>query len=187
MFRWTDPWAGFMGGMQYSVIVSFVWLVVGLIPGLLIAGLCRWRGWHRFRTIAVLSPSIWCFCWFAIALVIHPETAAYRFKQFNDVDFPASAREIRTNFFGSRFDGQDDAFLFRCTPADTEKLIADLKLDPADPSQQYPHRPTPEWPAFSTWTELPLYYGERGNSGVRRYFLLTNASRDQVYLIVHGH
>ena len=187
VFRWTDSWAGFMDGVASSGGLIIIWLFVGLIPGLLIAGLYRWSGWYRFRTVAVLSPSIWTFCWIAAGLVIHPETAAYRFKRINDLDFPASARDIRTSFFGPGFAGQYDAFLFYCTPADTEKLIADLKLEPADPSQRRPHLPDPEWPTFSTWTDGPLYFGETRISDARRYFLLTNASRDQVYLIVHGH
>lgn len=187
MIRWTNPWAGFVSALAQSGIYGIFWLVVGLIPGLLIAGLYRWRGWRRFRTIAVLLPGIGMFCYMLSWLITNPPTASHRFKRFTGVDFPSSAREVRTNFTGGGVADYDDAYLFHCAPADTEKLIADLKMEPADSMLQLRPPPAPGWPNPSTWGESPGYYGERHRFGASWYYLLfTNASRDAVYLFVCG-
>ena len=185
MIRWTNPWAGFVSAWGQSGIYGIVWLGVGLVPGLLIAGISRQGGWWgRSRTIAVLLPGIGMFCYMLSSLIMNPPTASHRFKRFTGVDFPSSAREVRTNFTGGGIADYSDAYLFHCAPADTEKLIADLKMEPADSYTSYPYLPAPGWPEPSAWTESPLYYGEGKGPGEWYYFLLTNASRDEVYLFV---
>lgn len=187
MIRWTNPWAGFVSALAQSGIYGIFWLVVGLIPGLLIAGIYRQRKWGRFRTIAVVSPSIGVFCYMLSSLITNPPTASHRFKRFTGVDFPSSAREVRTNFTGGGIADYDDAYLFHCAPADTEKLMADLKMEPADSMLQLRPPPAPGWPNPSTWGEIPGYYGERHWFGSSWYYLLfTNESRDAVYLFVCG-
>jgi hypothetical protein len=183
-FRWTDPLEGIASGAMQAVLAGIAWLFFGLAPGLLIHGIYRWRGWQRFRTVAIASPGIAALALAIIGLVFSPTTPATRLKRFTGADLPSSAHDIRTHFSGGGFADYSDTYFFRCSSTDTNKLIQALHLGLAEPhDKEMFHRISPDWPDPSTWLGSSIYRGGRDN-GAWFYYLLTDSSREQVYLLI---
>jgi hypothetical protein len=184
--RWTDWKDGFLNGVLHLPIMGATWVVLGLLPGLVILGLFRLFGWRRFRGIAILSPVIVAVGLAFVELVVSPTTPASRLKRFTGVELPASAREIRTKFEGGGLTDYCDWFFFQCTAADTEKLIADLKLTtlPLESAPSF-HRLPSGWPYAATMRDWSFYSGEK-ESPLRYITLATDASRERVFLEVLG-
>jgi hypothetical protein len=184
-FRWTDPLEGITSGVFHVFFTGIAWLLYGLVPGLLIYGLYRWRGWQRFRTVAIVFPGIAALVVAIVGLIASPTTPAKRLKQFTGADLPASTRDLRTHFTGGGVADFGDTYYFRCSPNDTDALIRALSLTPTDSHDQhfFSKRPFPAWPDPSTWTGSTLYRGGRDEGGWF-YYLHTDAPREQVYLLV---
>jgi hypothetical protein len=183
-FRWTDPLEGIASGAFQVVFTGFAWLFYGLVPGLLIYGLYRWRAWQRFRTVAIVSPGIVAAVLAIGGLVFSPTTPATRLKRFTGAELPSSAHDLRTHFTGGGITDYGDTYFFRCTPADTDKLIQALHLSPAEPDDaRMFQRISPDWPDPSAWRESRIYRGGRDEAGWF-YYLLTDSSREQVYLLI---
>ncbi len=180
--RWTNPVDGFLNGLFHVMFTGPAWLVMGLIPGLLIHGLYRWRGWKRFRSVAIIFPGLVCFIMGLADLITSPPTAAGRLRSTGGADLPSSARDILTRFTGGGLTDYTDIYYFRCSPADTGQLIQALQLELVEEKArvgQFPRVP-PGWPDPSTWhgsTAYERWIEERGRS----YILLTDSSREQVY------
>ncbi len=184
--RWTNPVDGFLNGLFHVMFTGPAWLFMGLIPGLLIQGLYRWRGWKRFRTMAIISPGLVYFVIGLSGLITSPPTAAGRLKKTGGVELPSTARDILTRFTGGGLTDYSDIYYFHCSPADTAQLIQALQLEPLELAEekeragQSPGPIPPGWPDPSTWHESTTYkrwIEERGRS----YTLLTDSSREQVY------
>lgn len=129
-FRWTDTREGIICGLVFVPIMGIIWLLMGLLPGLLIYGLFRWRKWERFRTAVVAAPGMLALATTVAELFVSPPTAPVRFKRFMGVDLPASASEIEAEFSGGGFGGYYDTYTFRCRAEDTDWLIQVLGLEP---------------------------------------------------------
>jgi hypothetical protein len=184
-FRWTNPLEGILSGIVQVLVTGIAWLFYGLLPGLLMYGLYRWRGWSRFRTVAIIAPGI-VACSFVLAgLILSPTTPARRLKRFTGADLPASARDLRTCFTGGGLADYGDTYYFRCSATDTNKLIEALHLSPEsiNGNTRMFHRNSPGWPDPSTWQGGSIYQGGSEETGWF-YYLLTDSSREQVYLFV---
>lgn len=184
-FRWSDPLQGIINGAFHTIFTGIAWLIYGLLPGLLIYGLYRWRHWQRFRSVAIVFPGIAALVAAIAGLILSPTTPARRLKQFTGADFPASARDLRTHFTGGGVADFGDTYYFRCSPADTDALIRTLGLKPTDRYDQhfFSERPFPSWPDPSTWAGSMLYRGGKDDGGWS-YYLRTDAAREQVYLLI---
>ena len=184
-FRWTNPLEGIMSGLFHVFFTGIAWLFYGLVPGLMIYGLYRWRGWRRFRTIAIIFPGIAALVVTMVGLFISPNTPAKRLKEFTGADLPASTQDLRTHFTGGGFADYGDTYYFRCNPTDTDALILALGLTPTGSYDQhfFSRRPFSSWPDPSTWEGSTLYRGGRAEGGWF-YYLRTDAAREQVFLLV---
>jgi hypothetical protein len=186
--RWTDTLEGIVSGLFHTLFTGLLWILFGLLPGLLIYGLYQWRGWQRFRTLAILSPAIAIVVLMIANLITSPPTPAHRFKRFTGAELPASAREIRTHFHGGGMTDYTDVYSFRCSAADTDALIQALHLSPVATeveSSALSLFPTfPSWPDPSTWPGSTYYRGESDEDGQWFYALQTDAAREQIYLMI---
>lgn len=184
-FRWTDPLEGIASGIFHVFFTGIAWVIYGLVPGLVTYGLYRWRGWQRFRTIAIIFPGIAVLVATVVGLFIWPTTPARRLKQFTGADLPSSVHDLRTHFAGGGVADFSDTYYFRCTPVDTDAVIRALNLQPTDRYDQqfFSERPYPSWPDPSTWSGSTLYRGGRDETGWY-YYLRTDVAREQVYLLV---
>jgi hypothetical protein len=189
--RWTDTLDGIRNGLVQTIVTGLFWMVFGLLPGLLIYSLFQWRGWQRFRTIAILSPAIVIAVLVMVNLITSPPTPAHRLKSFTGAELPASAREIRTYFSGGGLRDYTDIYSFRCTAAETDALIRALYVSPVETEVEFSalHLPPsfPSWPDRSTWSGGTYYHGESHLHGGRwSYTLQTDAAREQIYLWIHS-
>ena len=183
--RRTNPVDGFLNGLFHLMFTGPAWLVMGLIPGLLIQGLYRWRGWKRFRSVAIISPAIVYFVMGLSSLITSPPTAAGRLKKTGGVELPSTARDILTQFTGGGLTDYGDIYCFRCSPADTAQLIQALQLSlvaPANEGRQ-------PWPIPSSWPDPSALRGRLVYERFREdekwiYTLITDSSREQVFLFV---
>ena len=181
-FRWTDPLHGIANGVFHMSIIGVVWLLEGLLPGLLIYGLYRWRGWQRFRSLVIVSPSLVLCASVITGLIFSPTTPASRLKRFTGIDLPASAHDIRTDFTGGGICDYGDTYYFRCDPKETDALVEALRLHFVEPrSSEAFGRISPEWPDLSEWSDRSAYAGETAD-GVWFYYFVTDAAREQVWL-----
>jgi hypothetical protein len=187
--RWTDTLDGIINGLVQTIVTGLFWMVFGLLPGLLIYSLFQWRGWQRFRTIAILSPAIAIAVLVMANLITSPPTPAHRLKNSTGAELPASAREIRTYFSGGGLHDYTDIYYFRCSAADTDALIRALNLSPIEteveslflqigPSFQ-------SWPDPSTWSGSTQYRGH-SDDDQWSYALQTDAAREQIYLWIYS-
>lgn len=184
-FRWTNPVDGFLNGLFHVMITGPAWLVMGLIPGLLIQGLYRWRGWKRFRAMAIISPGLVYFVIGLTGLITSPPTAAGRLKKTGGAELPSTARDILTQFTGGGLTDYGDIYCFRCSPADTDKLIQALRLSLVSP-ESGGRQPSPipsSWPDFST-LQGRLVYERFREEEKWIYTLITDSSRELVFLFV---
>lgn len=184
-FRWSDPLEGITNGVFHVFFTGIAWLVHGLIPGLLVYGLYRWRRWQRFRNVLIALPGIAALVIVIADLVLNPPTPSGRLKRFTGADLPSSARDLRTNFTGGGIADFGDTYYFRCTQAETDALISALGLTPIGDVEQhgFHKRQFPSWPDLSTWEGGTAYGGGRAD-GVWSYYLCTDATREQVYLFI---
>lgn len=181
--RWSDPLEGNLNGLVHSILLGPGWFIIILPLSLVIYGVFRWRRWERNRSLAVLAPSLACFLATLAGLIVDPPTAPHRFYRFTEVNLPASVRDIRTHFTGGGLADYGDTYYFRCSAEDTDRLIAALGLRLADEYDQdwFATRPIPSWPDPSAWTGRLVYRGGRNHWF---YYLVTDASREQVYLFI---
>jgi hypothetical protein len=181
-FRWSDLMEGLFNGVFNSIFIGIAWLFYGLVPGLLVAGLYRWRGWRRFRTVAITAPGIAALTLTIAGLIFDPPTPAGRLKRFTGADIPSSARDLRAHFSGGGLADFGDFYYFRCTPEDTDVLIRALGLIPVE-SPWFEKPPFPAWPDPATWAGSTLYGGGRDENRWF-YYMRTDATREQVYLFI---
>jgi len=183
-FRWSDPLDGMANGLIEVIFTGFVWLFFGLVPGLLMDGLYRWRGWQRFRSLAITALGIAALTLTIAGLIFDPTTPAGRLKHFTSADIPTSARDLRAHFSGGGLADYGDFYYFRCEPTDTEALISALHLKLDDSSSGWFEKPPfPGWPNPADWAGSTLYIGGRDNFSWF-YYLRTDATRQQVYLFI---
>ncbi len=184
-FRWSNPLEGIVSGVIHVLFTGIVWLFFGLVPGLIIYGLYRWRRWQRGRTVAIVFPGIVALILAVVGLIVSPTTPAARLKRSTGAELPSSARDLRAHFTGGGFADYWDTYYFRCSSADTDTLIRALSLTQAGSFDQLQPstRPSLSWPDPSTWAGGTLYRGGKGD-GLWFYTLRTDATREQVYLIV---
>lgn len=186
--RCSDLVDGIVSGLCFLPVSSIGWILDALLPGLLIYALYRWRRWKRFQAVAILSPALATLAFIIAGFIFDPPTPAHRLKKFTGADLPLSAHDLRTHFSGGGLADFEDTYFFRCSPADTEKLIKALDLSPASmelPPPTLLKAPFPSWPDPGTWSGSTLYQGWR-DEGAWSYDLRTDPSREQVYLQVSG-
>lgn len=183
-FRWSDPIEGIASGLFHVFFTGIAWLFSGLVPGLVVASLYRWRGWRRFRTVAITATGIAALALTIAGLIFDPTTPAGRLKDFAGAELPSSARDLHTHFSGGGIADYSDYYYFRCEAADTEALIRalHLKIDESS-SGWFEKSPFPGWPNPTDWVGSTLYAGDRDNHSWF-YYLRTDATREQVYLFI---
>jgi hypothetical protein len=181
--RWSNPIDGAINGIFQTIVTGFAWLLYVLPLTLFIHLLFRRRRWERYRMLALLAPAIACVLLVLVGFVISPPTASHRFHQFTGVRLPSSAREVRAHFTGGGLADFGDTYYFRCSASETDRLISTLGLKPADQYDQnwIASAPFKGWPDPSIWKGRTVYRGHRDDWS---YYLATDASRQQVYLLV---
>jgi len=185
MFRWSDPFSGFMNGVIHAWVMGILWCLFLLPWGLLVLGLYRWRKWRRYAAFWILAPSLSMFVWTAGSLVFEPPTASTRFERFVEAKFPENAEELHVFFSGGGLADYGDAYFFKTTPEEVDRLIRemDLSLQSHSEPEGFPVVEIAECPSFSLWAGPQHYKGGSHESGWF-YDLVVDASRTQVYLRV---
>lgn len=181
--RWSNPFEGALNGVLQTVFTGFAWLFFILPLSLGIYGLYRWRRWERHRIIAILAPSLACHLLVLAGFVFDPPTPSHRLHRFTGAQLPSTGHNFRTHFTGGGLADVLDTYYFRCSAAETDRLISELGLKIADQYDQdkFATAPFPDWPQPSDWVGKRVYRGGREHWF---YYLATDAAREQVYLLV---
>lgn len=169
---------GLMNGLFFGGVL---WVFVGVPVGLVVLGVYRWQGWHRFLNIMILTPSLCVLAFTTYGLIAHPTTAESRLRKLTGLEFPTSTKDLRSEYFGGGFCDSTDVFFFRCTREDAQKFIQTLKLKRLSPEEQdfYHGAASPDWPDEFRYT------GDSENQ-FSLYYLQTDSTGTQVLFTVHG-
>lgn len=184
-FRWTEPIDGMLNGVGHIFVTGLLWVPFGLLPALVLHGIFRWRGWERFYAFAIIAPAIAALAYIIVGLIVAPTTPARWLKAVTGADLPASARDIKAHFSGGGLADPYCIYFFRCSPAETSRLIEalNLKSDQCNDQSPFTNAPFASWPDPSTWKGSTRYCGGK-NQGAWVYELLKDASGEQVYLLI---
>ena len=188
-FRWTDHWDGFLSGLIQGGILGIPWCLIYVLPwSLIIFGLYRWRRWQRFRTQWILAPSILIVAVMIGLLVVDPPNPTKRFARFTKTTLPLNAQGLHFHFTGGGFADYGDTYYFQTTPSEVERLIDDLGLAEDD---VYGHegisytiiKQLEGCPDFSSWKGAKQFKGWDEEQHWF-YYLITDSTRTQVYMMV---
>jgi len=188
IFRYTNPFHGFLNGLFHVFVFGLVWIVYLLPWSLLIYALYRWRKWSRFRIHWVLAPAILWTLLSIASLIIDPPTAKRRFLTFAGTNLPTNNQDLHRDFTGGGLTDYSDTWYFRTTPDEVDRLILEMKLEPdkqyGDKEISYtPIRPLTGWPDLNAWEGAVQYQRCDEKSGWF-YYLITDATRTQVYILI---
>ena len=186
--RWSDHAKGFQNGLNHILLTGIVWCMVFLPWSLLIVALYRWRQWQRFRTPWVLAPAVLMFLVAIGGLVFQPQTPSERFQRFAVTEFPTNAHNIRCHFSGGGIADYTDTYYFETTPEEVDRIIRELDLeeDILYGREGLTHTavsPLPNCPDFKTWVGAKQYRANDDDSDWF-YYLITDASRTKVYMMI---
>ncbi len=184
-FRWTEVLHGLFNGIVLSFMFAFSWVLVFLPWCLVVYYVFRWRQWKRYRTHFALAPSVLLLCVTIGSLLIQPPTPQRRLRDLAGAELPPGATGLRYFFSGGGLADYSDTYSFSCSPSDTERLIAEMKLERSDSYQggesYLPFRTLPGAPDYRGWQGAALYQRHDDDSGWF-YYLLTSSDRTMVYI-----
>jgi hypothetical protein len=182
-FRWTNHLDGFMSGLLHGIIFSIPWCVLFLPWCALIYGMYHWKKRTRFRGAWIIGPSLLVFALQSSSLVFDPPTAQRRFRSFAESELPKDAADLHYRFTGGGLADYGDTYYFRCTPAEVDRLISEMRLE-WDEHYQGPDllssmEKLPGCPDPAAWTGAMRF--ERSEE-LWFYSLLTNKEKTEVYI-----
>lgn len=184
-FRWTNQWAGLVNGLFQCIYFGFAWCFY-LVPwSVLIFSLYQWRKWKRFRTHWLVAPSAALFVFAMVGLLVEPPTAANRFRSMAKIELPSTASDLHYSLSGGGLADYSDEYYFKCRPQDVQKLIEGMELS-LDASYKGPGSYTiinglPGCPDPESWAGSVQY---RRDEKLWFYYLLTNQSKNEVYIYI---
>jgi hypothetical protein len=169
----TDSWEGIkceLAHLPRMPIGLLLWL------GLRLFGLQKYRTW------AVLAP----FGYLLLLPVFDIPTASNRQQHFTLRALPKSASDMQTHFSGSSTDDYSLIYYFKCTAAETDEFIRDLKLEPntEKTADDFTAPPFPAWPNQQGWPQ-PSVFTRIVPEGRWTYCLKTDQAHEQVYFSIH--
>tara|TARA_R110002049_G_scaffold65450_1_gene171902 strand:- start:9 stop:686 length:678 start_codon:yes stop_codon:yes gene_type:complete len=188
-FRWTNHWEGFLSGLIQGVMLAVPWCLIYVLPwSLIIFGIYRWRRFERFRTQWILAPSLLMVFVIVGLLIFDPPTPANRFESFARTALPADVRDLHYRFTGGGFADYGDTYYFGTSPSEVERLVRDMGLEQneAYSSGSMSHSgfpPLPGCPDYNTWEGATQFEGWDDRQHWF-YYLITDSTRTQVYVIV---
>lgn len=186
--RWSDHVHGFMNGVVHILFFGIAWCFYLLPWSLVVFALYRWRKWERFRTQWILAPALLVLLATIGGLLFQPPTPSRRFKNFAKTELPANAQNLHCHFTGGGVADYGDTYYFETTPQEVERIIAEMRLDEDEfyGREGLTHTtvsPLVGCPDFSTWEGARQYRGWDDNQHWF-YYLITDASRTKVYMMI---
>jgi len=186
--RWSDPVQGLVNGLFHIPIFGIAWCVQLFPWSLVIFALYRWRKWKRFRTQWVLAPAMLVLIATIGNLLFHPPTPSVRFKEFTKTELPTNAQNLHCHFTGGGIVDYSDTYYFETTPDEVDRIVAALRLseDEFFGREGLTHTSVSALagcPDFSTWDGAKQYKGWDDEQHWF-YYLITDASRTKVYMMV---
>lgn len=198
--RWTDAQWGWDSGVFMGVLAVSILGIPLLAVALGTWAICVYRRWTLWRTWIMLAPfaaaALWAGGDMAFPAFYQPIPASERFQEITGEPLPASAKDVKTYFFGGGFTDRADRICFTCSPEDAQRLIAAWDLEEKSELTQSlpPHfhpfygRPGPGWPDPFQWVGRHEY-GARHNGSTlpKNIFLtvITNADKTQLFIFHH--
>ncbi|MBK1833610.1 hypothetical protein [Roseibacillus ishigakijimensis] len=191
---YTDPWQGLFAGIFDAIFpYGFLWAFFCLPWVLLSAWVYHHNHWQRLRRTIVLLPSLAFLCLQMTAAVNDYPTPTKRFRDLTKIDFPETAQNIQTYFYGGGLADYGDFYYFETSATETQRLIRQLKL--SSPGRQgqddlkfairteplknlFPKAPSLSPP--SAWT----VHSGADEEANRHYTLITDVSQTKVFLSV---
>ena len=186
--RWSDHSQGLVNGVFHILFFGIAWCVYLLPWSLVIRALYRWRKWRRFRTQWVLAPAVLVLLATIGSLLFQPPTPSKRFKNFAKTELPTNAQNLHYQFTGGGIADYGDTYYFETTPDEVDRIIAEMRLseDELYGREGLTHTsvsPLADCPDFSTWDGAKQYKGWDDKQHWF-YYLITDASRTRVYMMV---
>lgn len=186
--RWSNHAQGFLNGVIHSLFFGIAWCFYLLPWSLVVFALYRWRGWKRFRTQWVLAPAVLVLLATIGGLIFEPPTPSRRFKSFARTELPLNARNLHYHFTGGGVADYGDTYYFETSPEEVARIIGEMNLDEDELYGREGLTYTtvsrlPDCPDFSAWKGAKQYKG----SDKREhwfYYLITDATRTKVYLMI---
>lgn len=188
-FRWTDHWEGFLSGLIQGGMLAIPWCLIYVLPwSLIIIGIYRWRRLERFRTQWILAPSLLIIAVMVGSLIFDPPSPAKRFEKFAKTTLPNNPRDLHYRFTGGGFADYGDTYYFTTSPSEVERLIRDMGLEENETytSGSMSHSgfsPLPSCPDYNTWEDAKQFKGWDDRQHWF-YYLITDSTRTQVYIMV---
>lgn len=184
--RWSDHVIGFYNGVVHVIFIGIAWCFWFLPWSLIIFALYRWRKWTRFRALWVLAPAVLVLLSILGGLVLNPPTPEWRFKAFAKTELPTNARNLHFDFSGGGVADYNDTYYFETTPEEVDRIIAEMGLrENGDYGRtEFAYAAIsllPNCPDYSTWEDAKQYLGDMESW---RYYLITDASRTKVYIMI---
>ncbi|MCX6995696.1 MAG: hypothetical protein NTV49_01080 [Kiritimatiellaeota bacterium] len=184
--RWTDHLHGFINGVFHILMFGIAWYIYILPWSLVIFALYRWRKWKRFRTHWVLAPVLLAVATTLWSLIVDPPTPTNRFKRFAHAELPSNARNLHFYFSGGGIADYSDTYYFETIPEEVDRLVARMNLEKdefygKEDVSYTPITALPGCPNFTAWNGAQQY--RHDNKGWF-YYLITDASKTQVYILI---
>jgi hypothetical protein len=180
--RYTDNWDD-LSDMLCAVMVAGVFWTIFILPLSVLLG--AWWRRQRVRLLLTLTPAFAYMLLHVINLFYHPPTAAGRLQLTAQADLPASARDVEVHFWKAGFLVEfDDRYSFRCSAADTDRLILQMRMtliDPVLPS--YGEAFALAGLRDAEKKNFHAYWREEDEGG-HFYFLITDATHEKVWMAI---
>ncbi len=187
--RWSDPWAGFLNGLDH---VGFIGsgLCLDVLPwSLIIWGIYHWLGWKRFRSHWVLAPAVFQALLTLSELFLSPPTAHGSFKQFAKAEMPVNAKIVKYHLLGGGFTKYSITYYLECSYDSLDKLITEMRLEAGpvlatEDLQWLPRiRRLPGCPDYNQWVGGRVYTREKGKW---TFMVIADASKTKAYVWIKG-
>lgn len=183
--RWSNHLEGFACGVFHVVFLGFAWCVYLLPWSLLIFVFYRWRKWRRFRAYWVLAPAVLFMLAPIGGLILYPPTPSHRFKHLAKTELPGDIQNLHFHFSGGGMADYSDTYYFETSPEEVDRLISDMGLE-EDLNFHNKRSDTsvsalPDCPDFTSWPDAKQY---RRHDDGWFYYLITDASKSRVYILI---
>lgn len=121
-------------------------------------------------------------------LLVEPPTPSRRFRNFAKTEMPENARNLHYHFTGGGVADYGDTYYFETTPEEVDRIIVRMHLDEdkfygREGLTHTSIKKLADCPDFSTWKGARQY---KGWDETRNwfYYLITDASRTRVYIMI---
>lgn len=189
MIEWTDWKLGTISGLMHGLFTGIPWVFVALPWIAVVLLIYRRRKWQRFRTLFILLPGLVMFVPWTASLPNMFPVADKRFLRTTQVSLPANRTDLHTFFVGGGIADYSDAYFFRTTPNEVQRLIDGMGMELTEKENHvWSHHPlerhSQRWntPAITSWPDHHIYARSRDGW---TYLLITDGERTQVYMLVH--